>query len=187
MCACASKSTSPESATCPASGRNSPAIANKTVVLPEPEGPNSKLSPGPKWSATSSLKPTSFSPRCRLSRALSPADDRISEAIPSLLRQIANADQHAHRQSGHNQGQARRIAVSTGQHGVVDRKRRGPSLTGNIARDHQRDPEVTERTRKAEHHAGQDPAPREWQADRKKCPQAAGAQHPRRADQAHVH
>src|SRR4051812_15058718 len=99
-----SKRVCPHSVMRPRAGLRSPAIADKIVVFPEAEGPNSTLSPGPKSSATSRLKATSFWPRSKPIWATNLAAALDSETIAPLLRQVADSDQHAHCQSRHDQG-----------------------------------------------------------------------------------
>src|SRR5712671_6987480 len=125
-----SVSTSPSTAIWPRVGRISPAIALTSEVLPEPERPNSAVSPPPLSKAASSRK----SPRrcstatLSMSYLLDPPD-----APRGALDQRLGGEQCQHRNRDRNesQPQGREIAAGhLGQH--VDRGRQRLGLARNV-------------------------------------------------------
>src|SRR3954471_9224629 len=96
-----SKNVRSASRTYPASGRSTPASADKSVVLPDPDGPNSTFRPGPKSTTTSSEKLASAEVR----RSATRARKCESEAIVFVSGEVACADQHEHRKCRHDQTQ----------------------------------------------------------------------------------
>src|SRR5437763_16305650 len=149
-----SVSTSPSTAIWPRVGRISPAIALTSEVLPEPERPNSAVSPPPLSKAAASRKPP---------RRCSPATLSMSYLLDPLdaprgaLDQRLGGEQcqHRNRDRDERQPQCREIAARhLDEH--VDRRRQCLGLAGNVRDKGDRRAEFAECPGKGPDHAGED-------------------------------
>src|SRR5580692_8455387 len=124
----------------PELGRTRPAMAERVVLLPEPEGPKRTVTPGGTSNATSRANP--FVMR-RLTFRVSPDIASSGELVDGV--EDGDGD------GGEGQDHAQRGGVAVLLDGVVDGERRGLRLARDVAGDHEGDAEVPERARKGQH------------------------------------
>src|SRR5664280_1384385 len=165
MPASASKSTSPSSATCPWSGRSSPAMALSVNVLPAPEGPNSTSRVASLAKAMSSSNRCDGSPMV-LRTATFHFMARRSRAPRNACRRQAACEQQ-HRDAGDRRQKDEPVGqiILAGLYGFVDGDRHRLRLAGDAARDHQGRAEFAQRSGEREQGAGEDASPRQRQGD----------------------
>src|ERR1700722_5409700 len=175
------QTTSPRT-TRPLAGRTRPAMAASVVLLPDPDGPKSTVTPGGASNVTSSAKPSE-----RATRSATWSDGRgPSAGIAGSRRELVDGVENAHRDRREHEDHEERGLVLVLLHGVVDRERRGLRLAGDVARYHEGDAEVAERSREGEHERGGHPARGKGELDRQEGAARSGAQRPRSAHERHV-
>src|SRR3569623_2585486 len=167
----ASNSVSPSTRTCPASGRNRPAIMLSTLVLPTPDGPNSTVSP----SAASKRQATSLSPSRRVT---STSKDMQPPARPP--REQLGSDQGGERQRDRDRRQPPHQCVAAGRlERGVDGARQRPRLAGHVGDEGDRRAELAQPAREAEHGAREDAGQAQRQREGGKAAPAPRAARPR--------
>src|SRR5215831_2570621 len=151
----------------PRSGVSSPAIMLTIDVLPEPEAPNSAVTP----SAASNAAAIEKSPR------------RFSTSTASMLfpvkarsrapREPFRDDQRQQRDRDRDQHQPAGGGIAAGNIGIgVDRRGDGLRLARNIGDEGDGGAELAQRLGEAQHHAGDHAGQGERQGDRREQPAA---------------
>ncbi|CCC05713.1 unnamed protein product [Sordaria macrospora k-hell] len=168
----------PPTRTCPAAGRNNPATMLSTLDLPTPDGPNSTVSPL-SCPSSGTTAPTTASP----SRTVT----SMSKDMPTPAaapRQRFGQDQRDQRQRHRHAGKPHDAGLATRHlQRAVDRDRQRCRLARHVGDEGDRRPELAERTREAQHHAGQHAGQAERRGHRPKDTRTPRTQRPRDAFQ----
>src|SRR5262245_59679504 len=165
-----SNSTSSPIAMRPRSGVTSPAIMLTMDVLPEPEGPNSAVTPP----SVSNFAATEKSPR-RFSTSTSmllPVEPRTGAPREPFRH-------HERRERDHdgNDNEAQRGSIATGHLGIsIDGRRDGLRLARDVGDERDRGTELAQRLGEAQHHAGDNSGERERQRHGEEHPGAVGTE-----------
>src|SRR6187399_2339678 len=135
----------------PRSGVTSPATMLTIEVLPEPDGPNSAVTPSAASNVAATLKSPSFFSTSTASMSLP------VEAGAGATREPFGDDQRGERDDDrdHDQACGRGIGVRNLRVGV-DRGRDGLRLARDVRYERDGRAEFTERLGEAQHHAGDD-------------------------------
>src|SRR3954447_5915427 len=135
----------------PRSGVTSPATMLIIEVLPEPDGPNSAVTP----SAASNFAAMLKSPSC-----FSTSTTSMSATVQSSAgtpRQPLGGDQRDERDNDRNDREPSGRCIAAGDLQIgIDRRRDGLRLTRNIGDKRDGGAEFAERLGEAQHHAGDD-------------------------------
>src|SRR3954470_1805077 len=147
----------------PRSGLNRPATMLTIEVLPEPDGPNSAITP----SGVSNLAETVKSPSClststtSMSAPVQPVTGARGEPFGRNKRDQRDDDRDRHEPRGRG--------ITAGDLQIrVDCSRKSLRLARNIRHECDGGAELAERFGKAQHHAGNDAGERERQRHGKK-------------------
>src|SRR6266446_6360444 len=139
----------------PSSGATKPAIESSTRVLPAPLGPNSTVTPAVAENSRSREKPAESGRGGRVlwrrASSIAVSNPAGAEAIGQRQDDQRDGRNHQHQRSSH-----RAVARF---HGVVNGHRQSLRTPGDVARYHESDPEVAERTGESERRRGQNRAP----------------------------
>src|SRR5690606_35006237 len=141
---------SPSNVTSPTASVSRPLTIRRSVVLPEPLGPNSAVMPSRaivSWTASAKL------PRSSLTSSASSANG-VSGAERHAAVDHVHGEQHEEREDEEAGRQRVRLAVLQRLDMLEDCDRDDPRFAGNAAADHQHDAELAERVREHEHHGG---------------------------------
>ena len=135
----------------PASGRIRPAMTLTSEVLPEPERPNSAVSPPPVSKRASSRKAPS---RCRMSTL---ERHSTSSRRSALARHHLGGEQRQHRDRDRDQRQPQRAGIAARHlREGVDRRRQRLRLAGDVGDEGDGGAELAHRLGEAQDHAGDD-------------------------------
>ena len=144
--------TSPPMANRPSAARSSPAMQRSSVVLPEPEGPNSAVTPRAGQAQVDRQREARRSTRKRARDFGTHAPTFVARRVEGVERQ---QDEEA--ESQHAAGQPVRLRVFERFDMVVDLHRDDPRLAGDVAADHQHDAEFADRVGEAQDRAAEKP------------------------------
>src|SRR5689334_11662866 len=165
----------------PRSGVIRPAIMLTMDVLPEPDGPNSAVTP----SGASNFAATVNSPSRFSTSTVSILDPVHPRA--DVAGEPFGGDQRNQRNDDGEHGEPRRRRVTRGDLQVsVDRRRDRLRLARNIRHERDRGAELAESLGKAQHHAGNDAGKRERQRDGEEHAQRIGAKRTARGFEARI-
>src|SRR5215470_12568479 len=107
-------------------------MIERSVLFPEPDGPESMVTPRPATKETSSVKPpgrASFAS----TRSVTASSDGIGRAT-ELVHRIEKAHRHSREDEDHGEG----LGLAAGLERVVDRERSRLRFARDVAGDHQR-------------------------------------------------
>src|SRR4051794_29597056 len=177
-----SVSVSRSTTTRPRSGRISPAMTLISDVLPDPERPNSAVSPPSASNAASRRKAPR---RWRTATSIiSMPEGAAGGALDDPLRQ----KQRRRRDRDRDQGETQRADLAAGNlRQRIDRGRQGLCLAGDVRDEGDRRAELAERAGKGQDHPRKDPRKDQRQGHGQEYPDRAGAQRAGGVFEAAVH
>src|SRR4029077_1686544 len=166
-----SNSSVPSTEMRPRSGASRPATMLTIDVLPEPEGPNSAVTPSGASNFAAMLNPPS-----RFSTSTASMSAPVQPGAGAAREPFGRDERNQRNDDGENdERRGRRVAAGNLQIGI-DRRRDGLRLARDVRDERDGGAELTERLGEAQDHAGDDAGERERQCHGQEHAERVGAE-----------